>query len=221
MNSKKSLSQALLYFVAAIVVFTGCSGKSPESVLPLKISGKTGPEVTLIWVGRGEAYRHSKKNEWVRAASSDYEFSVIQRRYKNYWESTKEMHYLHPNYNGAAGARDQSLFFRVDYEQPQHGKIQFRISSTLGDGNGVTDTEFRRTDLQMKANISSFAPYNTYRLKQHYLYEEGQLNEEVSLIKLNDDGTSKPFLKIIEKAELFSKNKFLQAPTQMGTRNIN
>ncbi|WP_437965399.1 hypothetical protein WMF04_38055 [Sorangium sp. So ce260] len=192
---------------------SGCGGP-PPSPLPPTTAAAAEPEVTLVWVGRGESERFAE-GQWVRTPESDYDFSVVQRRYKGRWDSIKEMHRRHPGYDGAAGPRDQVLHFALEVGAKQGSDVPVIIRSTLGDGDGRTDPEFRNSQLQMRArDVSSFAPFNAYRITQQYQYGEGKLVETVELIERDGEGRESPFVRIRERAALFAPTSFEQPPTR-------
>lgn len=110
-----------------------------------------------------------------------YEFSVEQRRYPTHWESVKLMRRRHQAYDGSAGPREQTLFFRIDYSPSGEAAIH----STLGAGRGQTDADFRHSTLEISADVGRFAPFERYRITQRYDYEAGALDEEVSLLRSN------------------------------------
>jgi hypothetical protein len=198
--------------VAIATFFTSC-GTSNKIIVPLS---KTLPSIddnyTIVWVGKGESYVYLD-GKYVRNESNDYSFEVIQRRYGNKWKSVKNMHRIHPEYDGKAGEREQTMFFGIDFSE-QDGKILSTINSSLGSGKGVSDIEFREQTIQFAAEgVSSFAPYNSYRITQHYKYEEGMLLETVELFKIKD-GKETPFAKIEEKAHIFRPTKLENAPTK-------
>lgn len=167
---------------------------------------------TIVWVGSGKSYTYLE-GEYVRSESNDYSFEVVQRRYDNSWKSIKNMHRIHPEYDGKAGAREQTMFFAIDFAE-QEGKIISSINSSLGNGAGISDEEFREQTIQFEVEgISSFAPYNTMRITQHYKYEEGLLLETVELFKLKD-GVETPFAKIEERAHIFGAKTIDGAPTK-------
>lgn len=143
----------------------------------------------------------------------DYQFDVVQKRYDNHWKSVKSLHRIHPDYDGKAGERDQTMYFEVAYKNLIDGKVQATINSSLGNGTGTTDTEFRKSELTMYVpNASKFMPYNKFRITQHYDYEKGVLTETVELIK-EKDGIETPFMKNEETALIFIKSKLDKAPT--------
>ncbi len=205
----------LSFFLAvAIATFLTSCGTSEKIVVPLN---KTLPSIddnyTIVWVGKGEAYVY-KDGQYVRSQSNDYSFEVVQRRYGNTWKSIKNMHRIHPDYNGKAGPREHTMYFEIEFSK-QDDKIVSKINSSLGHGTGTSDNEFREQTIQFSADgVSIFAPYNTYRITQHYKYEEGMLMETVELFKLKE-GKETPFVKIEEKAHIFRPAKLDGAPTKV------
>jgi hypothetical protein len=155
--------------------------------------------------------------QWQRIPEFDYEFSVIQRRYGGRWESTKEMHRRHPSYDLSAGPRDQTYSFNIEWSTPANEPVVGTVWSTLGDGTLRTDREFRKGILEIAANVSSFAPFNTYRITQDYRYEEGKLVELVELFKKKGDA-EQPWVKNEEEARLFSVRTFDGPPTRLAAR---
>jgi hypothetical protein len=167
---------------------------------------------TIVWVGTGESYIFNE-GEYVRNESNDYSFEVVQRRYGNTWKSVKNMHRIHPDYDGKAGEREQTMFFGIKFSN-QGSKIVSKLNSSLGNGTGISDNEFRKQTIQFTAEgVSSFAPFNTYRITQDYQYEKGLLLETVELFKIKD-GEEIPFAKIEEKAFIFRPTKLDNAPTK-------
>jgi hypothetical protein len=143
---------------------------------------------------------------WVRTPASDYEFLVRQNRFPDHWESLKVQNRTDPDYDGSAGPADQQHFFLIEYGRPNaEGNLPITLRSTYGDGTGLSDTEYRKAVIEFEAEgVSRFAPYNRFRITQHYLYEEGLLEETVELFKLKDDGTETPFVKVEERARIFT-----------------
>lgn len=202
-----------VFLAVAIATFLTSCGTSNKIIIPLS---KTLPSIddnyTIVWVGKGESYVYLD-GKYVRNESNDYSFEVIQRRYGNKWKSVKNMHRIHTDYDGKAGEREQTMFFEIDFSK-QKNKLVSKINSSLGSGSGVTDSEFREQTIQFSAEgVSSFAPFNTYRITQHYKYEEGVLLETVELFKL-EDSKETPFAKIEEKAYIFRPTLLETAPTK-------
>lgn len=207
------MKKLLSFFSLSILVlfFTCCSNS--KVVIP---TDKNLPSIednfAILWVGKGEAYAHIE-GQYQRSPSNDYSFEVIQRRYGNSWRSIKNMHRIHPDYDGKAGPREQTLFFTIDFAQ-KNGALKSTINSSIGAGSGYSDVEFREQGFQLESeNVSSFSPYNTFRITQHYKYEEGVLHETVELFKLKK-GQEFPFAKIEEEAIIFRPKKLQGAPTR-------
>ncbi|MCB0651566.1 MAG: hypothetical protein KDC85_09860 [Saprospiraceae bacterium] len=195
----------------AIMIMTGCRS-SKQVIVPLNQSIELDDTYTIIWNGISEAYRY-ENGQWLRAESYDYQFDVVQKRYDKHWKSVKSLHRIHPDYDGKAGDRDQTMYFEVDYKNLVDQKVEAVINSSLGNGTGTTDNEFRQSVLTMYVpNASKFMPYNKFRITQHYNYEEGLLTETVELIK-EKDGKDIPFMKNQETALIFIKSKLERAPT--------
>lgn len=184
--------------------FVGCA--SGRVVVPQAAADE--PELTLVWVGRGKTEVLTDGN-WVRAPQFDYDFSVEQRRYKDRWESVKSLRRRHPDYDGSAGDRTLTWFFSLDYQQTVNGSVPFQVVSSLGSGSGTTDAEFRRGTIELKAPVSSMAPFDRYRITQTYFYDEGRLEEVIELNK-----GDKPWARNFEQATLFAKRTFDSPPTQ-------
>ncbi|MBS2011365.1 MAG: hypothetical protein JST00_00525 [Deltaproteobacteria bacterium] len=204
-RSTKALTFSALTLASALA---GCAG-SPRGALPPREGAPPSSDLTLVWVGYGEA-RRLEGGTWKRHPELDYEFTVEQRRYADHWESVKHMRRRHPAYDGSAGPRELTYFFRLDLGATDGGgKVPLRITSTLGPGEGQADREFRTAGLVFHADVSSFAPFDTYRIEQTYAYERGVLEETVSL----DKGTT-PWVKNDERATLFAARSFAEAPTR-------
>jgi len=201
------------YFAILISFILSSCGISKKIIIP---TSKKLPIIednyTIVWIGNGNSYVYIE-GKYKRSESNDYTFEVIQRRYGNLWKSIKNMHRIHPEYDGKAGAREQTMFFGIEFSK-QGDKILSKINSSLGSGTGISDKEFREQTIQFSIDgISSFAPYNTMRITQHYKYEEGLLLETGELFKLKD-GKETPFAKIEERAVIFRPAKLNNAPTK-------
>ena len=198
---------------AAMAVLLSSCGSSGKIIIP---TSRTLPGIddnyTVVWVGSEESYVYVD-GKYQRSESNDYAFEVIQRRYGHTWKSIKNMHRIHPDYNGKAGSREHTMYFEIAFSK-QGDQIVSKVNSSLGSGTGASDNEFREQTMQFSAEgVSSFAPYNTYRITQHYKYEEGRLLETVELFKL-EEGKETPFVKIEEKATIFRPTKLNGAPTK-------
>lgn len=194
---------------AVLAASTFACGGPVAGVLPTRAGPPVASDLTLVWVGFGEAERLDG-GTWHRIPAFDYELTVEQRRYADHWESVKHMRRRHPDYDGSAGPREQTLYFRVDLgDVTTSGEVPVTIASTLGAGAGRADRTFRSSRLVFRADVSSFAPFDTYRIDQRYAYDEGKLEELVSL----DKGTT-PWVRNHERATLFAARTFAEAPTR-------
>jgi len=195
--------------VIVIVALTLAACGGPASgVLPPREGPPVASDLTLVWVGYGEAER-LEGGAWQRIPAFDYELTVEQRRYPDHWESVKHMRRRHPAYDGSAGPREQTLYFRADLGAvTPSGDVPIRITSTLGEGVGKADRAFQSSLLVFRADVSSFAPFDTYRIDQRYAYDRGKLEELVSL----DKGTT-PWVRNHESATLFASHTFPAPPT--------
>jgi hypothetical protein len=201
----------IIFSTALLISLAGCSSTN-DLIIPLTEKLNADDTYTIIWNGTSEAYRYVN-GQWQRAENYDYQFSVLQKRYKNQWKSVKDMHRLHPAYDGKAGARNQTMYFELNYAAAENGNLNTTIASSLGQGTGTSDKEFREQVINIDLkDASSFMPYNKIRITQHYNYEQGLLTETVELIKLND-GKETPFMKNEEKAYFYLKGKLDKAPT--------
>lgn len=206
------MKKTAIYLVLVIsIAFASCTSTS-KIVVPVSSQLPTTTDnYAITWLGNSEAYVYAN-GKYQRAETYDYTFSVVQRRYGNSWKSIKDMHRIHPGYDGKAGNRDQTMYFGIDFSQ-NSDNIVSTVTSSLGKGTGTSDKEFREQTLQLTyEGISSFAPYNTMRITQHYQYEKGLLLETVELFKLKD-GKEIPFMKMEERAEIFRPVRLAKAPT--------
>lgn len=212
MKSRRVFRNAgIALFGISVVMLAGCAGSPDPSILAGATAGASPAiEQQLVWVGTGTSYIWSD-GEWIRTPGSDYEFLVRQNRFADHWESLKVQNRSHPDYDGSAGPADQQHFFRIEYGAPSaEGDLPITLRSTYGDGHGVSDRQYREATLEFEAaGVSRFAPYNRFRITQHYRYDEGLLDETVELFKLQDDGTESPFAKIEERARIFTSDDTL------------
>lgn len=202
--------------VLALAAASGCKPPRPAKTpagLSLAGEGSEQPLATLVWVGHGRAER-LEGGKWKRVPQFDYEFSVEQRRFADRWESTKTMRRRHPEYDGSAGPRLQSYLFQLRLGPGTDGaSVAYDISSSLGQGTGRGDREFRGAVLEIDADTSVFAPFDRYRITQQYQYEEGKL---VELVELNDGAS--PWVRNHEEALLYSATSFAEPPTRFAER---
>jgi hypothetical protein len=212
--SIRSLSATCLAVTA--MVFASRVNAAPDpSNIPASASHFPAPDTLLVWVGMGVTSIYVD-GAWRRSPGNDYEFSVTQRRYSDRWESIKVIHRRHPGYDGSAGPRDQTHYFRVDLPTSStEPNFPYKLTSSLGNGTGRFDREFREGRMQIDAkNVSMFAPFNQYRITQQYKYEQGELMEVVELFKAKNE-TESPFMRIEERASLLAPHRFNSAPDKL------
>ncbi len=208
-SSLRALVAAGLMTVAG--VFGNTDAAAADSNLPSSEAPFAAPRVMLVWVGTGLASVHAD-GAWRRVPGQDYEFSVTQRRYAGHWESVKVQHRRHPAYDGSAGPRDQVHYFRIDLGNSEGDDSAFALQSDLGLGQGRIDRALRVGRMEFDArDVSMFAPFNRFRISQHYRYEEGLLLETVELFKKKGD-LEVPFMRIEERAVLMAPQRFAAAP---------
>lgn len=177
--------------------------------IPMRSEPAEAAPTTLVWTGRGECERY-EAGAWHRRPEFDYEFTVEQRRNGAHWESVKSLRRLHPDYDGSAGERTQTYYFDAHYRQSSTDAVEGEMRSSLGTGRVRTDPEFRTATIELRADVSAFAPFDRYRITQRYAYERGELEEVVELT----DGAS-PWVRNHERATLFAPQRFEHAPTRL------
>lgn len=200
------------FVLSTVVIYQSCNTVRPSVIQNQSIETNSNPTI-LIWNGEGKASRYIN-NDWVRDETYDYQFTVVQKRFPDHWESTKTLHRLHPDYDGKAGQRDQHMYFRIEFNKADSNDLEINLVSTLGNGSGHTDHEFRNSNLLIQlAGSSGFLPYNQFEITQHYLYEDGKLEETVLLSK-QKNGTETLFMKNEESANIFIHSS-LDGPPSM------
>lgn len=194
-------------FFALSIATTAIACAGPQEWTPLRSEPLESAQTTLVWAGRGECERY-EAGVWQRRPEFDYEFTVEQRRHGAHWESVKSLRRLHPDYDGSAGERTQTYYFDVHYRPASDATVEGEMRSSLGTGRVVTDPEFRNATIELRADVSAFAPFDRYRITQRYAYERGELEEVVELV--ND---TSPWVRNHERATLFAPHHFDTAPT--------
>lgn len=188
---------------ATVLVISNCalsSCSSLHSPLPL-VEEVEKPLRTAVYVGAGAAYRFAH-DRWERMPSYDYEFSVVQRFRDDGWESVKEIYRRHPGYDGRAGDRDQTLYFRVTTGPGGGNSRTLDVQSSWGQGRGTADADLRNVVVEFSPDISRFAPFNAFRITQKFSYDEGRLRETVEIFK-RQVGKERPFMKVEEEADMY------------------
>jgi hypothetical protein len=204
---------AVAAILGLVTLFLTCCSSSKKITIPVNTKVSFEDTYTIIWNGYSKAFIYKDEN-WQRAETFDYYFDVIQKRYDKEWKSVKSLHRIHPEYNGKAGQRDQTMYFGLKYNSIQNGKVNGLVHSSLGDGIINTDNEYRNAviDLNIK-DVSMFMPYNKIKITQFYDYEKGKLTETVLLFKVKD-GIEIPFMKNEEEAYFYLKGKLDKVPTK-------
>lgn len=210
----------IVFALSALALMSACSTVNKTAIVPItpKLVFEDAA-YTIIWNGKSEAYMYVD-GQYVRNETYDYVFNVIQKRYDNTWKSTKTLHRNHPNYDYRGGQRSQTMYFEINYSQfEKQVKLKSTLHTSLGEGSGFSDLEFREQNLIIDLNqnnpyynISKYTPFNKMKITQHYNYEEGVLTETVELYK-EKDGKITPFSKMEETAVFYIKGKLDKAPT--------
>lgn len=213
MNKIKISGPAFSAMTILALLFFSNSSSAQKVTIPFDSKVSFEDTYTIIWNGYSKAFVYKDEN-WQRAETFDYYFDVIQKRYDKEWKSVKSLHRIHPDYNGKAGQRDQTMYFELKYNSIQNGKVNGIVLSSLGEGNINADNEYRNSvfDIIIK-DASMFMPYNKIKITQYYDYENGKLTETVLLLKVKD-GKETPFMKNEEEAYFYLKGKLEKAPTK-------
>lgn len=179
----------------ALLALFACAARYPQ---PLSTEPWPTPEALYTWVGRGEG-SVLRDGAWVRDPAGDYDYVVVQRRYSEHWEVTKEMDYRHPDHRGK---RHSSLYFRVVQRgSDADGKIVFSVVSSLGQGIGTATQGFTHQDILLNAGVPTFLPFSHFRFTQDFDYTLGTL---VELVELVDLPAERVFYRIEERATLLA-----------------
>ncbi len=206
-----SLTAFALISVLGALFLAGCAS-SKKMTIPFDRNGPFEDTYTIIWNGYSKAFVY-KDGNWQRAETFDYYFDVIQKRYNKEWKSVKSLHRIHPDYNGKAGQRDQTMYFGLNYHSIENGTVNGTIHSSLGDGTIKADKDFRNAEIDiMLKDASRFMPYNKLKITQLYDYEKGKLTETVLLLNVKN-GKETPFMKNEEEAYFYLKGTLDKAPT--------
>jgi hypothetical protein len=171
--SKIQISLTALAAISVLVALflTGCAS-TKKITIPVDNKVSFEDTYTIIWNGYSKAFVYKDEN-WQRAETFDYYFDVIQKRYDKEWKSVKSLHRIHPDYNGKAGQRDQTMYFGLNYNSILNGKVNGIVLSSLGKGTINADNEYRNAviDISMK-DASIFMPYNKIKITQYQLKSE-------------------------------------------------
>ncbi|MGF1637074.1 MAG: hypothetical protein ACFCUU_08380, partial [Cyclobacteriaceae bacterium] len=124
----KKLTFTAFAFLSMIL---GSCSTSQQAIVPLHHTVELDDTYTILWNGISKAYSY-KNGQWLRAENYDYQFNVVQKRYDNHWKSVKSMQRIHPDYDGKAGDRNQTMYFEIAYQNLIEGKVQAIVNSSLG-----------------------------------------------------------------------------------------
>jgi len=124
----------------------------------------------------------------------------VQRIHENGGETVKDIHRRHPDYDGRADVRDQTLYSRVKTASAEGNSRALLVQRCRGEGRGRADGELNNIVVEFSPDSSRFAPFNVFRITQRFSYDEGRLMETVEIFK-KKDGRENPFMKIEEEAD--------------------
>ncbi len=185
--------------VGAAFLLAGCT--SLHTPLPLSETPPPAPLSSTVFVGHGHAFRFAAGN-WLPVPEYDYEFSVVERRFSDHWEAVKEIHRLHPRYDGRAGRRDQTLYFMVRVSPAADGGLDLTVEGTLGAGKGHEKAGGGIVLEVTPAEKGWFVPFDTIRIRQSRATKNGQLEEVVELFSRRN-GREVPFMKMQEEGIIY------------------
>jgi hypothetical protein len=191
---------ALLVLTAALAACGGGTSRLPLAAFP-----PPEPESSAVFVGRSVAFRHVH-GAWERAPGYDYEFTVVANRFPGRWEAVKELHRRHPDYDGLAGPRDQTLHFEMTASPTAGGGTDLAVRGTLGSGTGREEPDGTLTLEIVSASKGWFVPFDSIRITQRPPGVDGRIRETVELFK-RKDGLEVPFMKMEETGQLFRPAK--------------
>jgi hypothetical protein len=198
----KSMSRQTVLF-ALTLLLGACGGGA--SRLPLTLTPGPDPVSSAVFVGRSVAFRHVH-GAWERVPGYDYEFTVVTDRFPDRWDVVKELHRRHPDYDGLAGPRDQTLHFEMTTTHATDGGTDVQVHSTLGSGTGHEDPRGRLVLELTSASKGWFMPFDSVRIRQEPPDPEGRIRETVELFS-RKNGTEIPFMKMEEAGQLYRPAK--------------
>ena len=199
--------------IAAALAARAARGRRLASPLPRDPAPEP-PDALLAWVGTGTAEAR-RGDGWARQPAQDYEFAVVQRRFREHWESVKMMNRRHPDYDGSAGARDQVHFFRLGFSRGENGDLALALDSSMGAGRGHADAGLRSfeftLDIAAPALARRFMPFDRLAFTQRYAYDAARLEETITLTK-----AGRPAFRMTEEAAMLSQTALSGPPGQMA-----
>ncbi len=177
----------------------GCS--SLYTPLPLTESPPPPALWSRVLAGYAQAFRFTA-GSWVRVPEYDYEYLVLEKRFSDRWEVLKEIHRLHPRYDGRAGPRDQTLYFAVLTSPAADGGLDLVVKGTLGSGKGHEKPGGGWVLELAPAQRGWLVPFNTIRIRQSGAATEERIEEVVELFS-RKDGREIPFMKMEEEGLVY------------------
>jgi|GEM_PF-636611 len=205
-RAESSVADPMLHrtvLLALTLALGACGGGA--SRLPLTLTPPPEPASSAVFVGRSVAFRHLR-GEWKRVPGYDYEFTVVANRFPARWDVVKEIHRRHPDYDGLAGPRDQTLHFEITTSPAAGGGTDLAVRSTLGSGTGHEDQDGRLVLELTSASKGWFVPFDSIRIRQEPPDREGRIRETVELFS-KKNGTEIPFMRMEETGQLYRPAK--------------
>ena len=187
--------------ILIVVAFSLAACSSLHTPLPLTEVPPPAALSSSVFVGHGHAFRFVK-GSWVPFPEYDYEFSVVERRFSDHWEAVKEIHRLHPRYDGWAGPRDQTIYFRVRTSPAADGGLDLTVEGTLGAGKGHEKPGGGIVLELTPAEKGWFVPFDTIRIRQDQGSANGRVAEVVELF-WRRNGREVPFMKMQEEGIVY------------------
>jgi hypothetical protein len=185
--------------LALTALLGACGGGA--SRLPLATAPPPEPVSSAVFVGRSAAFRFAR-GEWERAPGYDYEFTVVANRFPGRWEVVKELHRRHPDYDGLAGPRDQTLHFEMAASPSAGGGMDLAVRGTLGSGTGREEPDGALTLEIASAARGWFVPFDSIRIRQGPPGPDGRIQETVGLFS-RKGGKEIPFMRMDETGRIY------------------
>ncbi len=189
-------------FVVLLVAVAAAGCTSLHTPLPLTDAPPAVPSSTSVFAGHARAFRF-QTGAWIAAPENDYDFLVLERRFEGRWEAIKEIHRRHPQYDGRAGPRDQTLYFSVRMSAAADGGHDLVVEGTLGSGSGHEKAGEGGLVLELTSLRKGwFVPFDTIRIRQDRPADSGRLAETVELFSRRK-GQEVPFMKMEEEGIIY------------------
>ena len=193
------MNRLLFVFFASMLALVGCS--SLHTSLPLIEAPPPAGLSSSVFVGYAQAF-HFAGEKWNRVPEYDYEFIVLERRYADRWEASKEIRYRHPRYDGRPGPRHQTLYFFVRTSRAPDGGLDLAVEGTLGAGKGRELADGGLVIELASAVRGWFIPFDSIRIRQTPRTPNGNVEEVVELFSKRD-GREIPFMRMQEEGMIY------------------